>query len=96
MTMNYSMFGVFTLIQNSECDFTLEFQIPDNCSYVVNSVDDVFDLAVKLNPGQSAPSARFNNCKEEMNINGRVLTINVCQHEKSGTVIKRPTVIVNI
>lgn len=96
MTMNYSMFGVFTLIQNSECDFTFEFQIPDNCSYVVNSAADVFDLAVKLNPGQSAPSTRFNNCKEEMNIIGRTLTVNVAQHEKSGTVIKRPVIGVQI
>lgn len=91
--MSYPMFGLFAINQLNDQDFTISFQIPDNCSYQLSpSSSGNYVISIKLNPGQTEPSSNFVSYEEPTSSSGKALNIIFEQYEKSGVIIRRPKI----
>lgn len=86
----YDMLGNYSYDQTDATTFALNFEIPDNCFYAVTVSSGAYNVAIKLNPGETAPSATFMRCSEELTVNGKTLVSCFEQFLKTGTVIKKP------
>lgn len=92
--MNYDMLGYFTVKQNNNTDFCLDFEIPNNCNYSMVVSAGVYVITIQLNSGQTKPSTTFVPCKETVSAIASVLSIRFEQVSYSGTVLKRPTIVI--
>ena len=94
--MSNPMFGLFAINQESETDFNLIFQIPDNCSYELVPSGGSYLISIKLNPGQNDPSTNFISYEEPLSTNTKLLNVDFEQHQKSGVIIKKPKIGIDI
>lgn len=93
--MNYDMLGYFTVKQNSDTDFCIDFQIPDNCNYSLGLVTGVYVITIQLNSGQNKPSTTFVHCKETVSAISSIVSARFEQISYSGVALKKPTIIIN-
>lgn len=90
--MSNPMFGLFAINQENETDFNLTFQIPDNCSYEMVPSGGTYLISIKLNPGQNEPSTVLVGYEEPLSTSTKMLNVNFEQHQKSGVIIKKPKI----
>lgn len=84
------MLGSISLAQENITDFSITFQIPDNCFYNVSASNGCYTIAIRLNPGQTQPSTSYINCKEPAKGVTKQLVTQFEQYEYSGNIIRKP------
>ena len=88
----YDMLGNYSYSQIDASTFELNFEIPDNCFYAVTQSSGTFNVAIKLNPGETDPSTTFMRCSEELSVSTKTFVSCFEQYVKTGTVIKKPKI----
>lgn len=88
----YDMLGNYSYGQTNATTFALIFEIPDNCFYEVTQISGTYNVAIKLNPGETDPSKTFMRCSEDLTVAGTKLVSCFEQFLKTDTVIKKPKI----
>ena len=52
------LLGTYTITRIDEKNYTLVYEIPDNCDFSVADKDGVYAITIELKPGQTEPSLK--------------------------------------
>jgi hypothetical protein len=53
------LLGTYTISRVDEKNYTLAYEIPDNCDSSVDDKDGVYAITIELKTGQTKPSTKF-------------------------------------
>lgn len=88
----YDMLGMYTFEKNSAEDFKIDFEIPDNCNYVLVTSGGKYTIEIRLNAGEKSPSTNFNMQTETVSLIDDQLITEFEQYPINAPMIGRPKV----
>lgn len=88
----YDMLGMYTFEKKSADDFKIDFEIPDNCNYVLVPSTGKYTIEIRLNPGEKSPSTNFNMQTETVSLINDELITEFEQYPVNAPMIGRPKV----
>lgn len=53
------LLGTYNISRVDEKNYTLVYEIPDNCNFSVADKDGVYAITIELKPGQTEPSLKY-------------------------------------
>lgn len=87
-----SYLGTYVLSTNDDENYTMEFFIPNNCSYRSAGSSGIFCISISLKPGQTQPSTNFVSNTESYSVARTGLTVEFEQPNQGGA--RKPKIIV--
>ncbi|WP_396184060.1 hypothetical protein [Flavobacterium sp.] len=53
------LLGTYTITRIDEKNYTLIYEIPDNCDFSASDKDGVYAITIELKPGETEPSLKY-------------------------------------